>query len=145
MVRNKKNGSEMAQPSSVAGFPKTDVRYWQGTIFQRTYRKAGRNCRVQHYSARVQLNGRREFFALEQHGLNRASAAEGAREIYLFLLANGWGPTLGKYKPSPINTGKPVLTVGDLVREVKATSTGQRRTLEDYIRSFRRIIADIFE
>jgi hypothetical protein len=145
MVRGKKNGSEVAQPSSLAGFPKTDVRYWQGTIFQRTYRKAGRKSQVQHYSARVQHKGRREFFALEQQGLNRASAAEGAREIYLFLLANGWEATLAKYKPSPFKAGKPVFTVGDLVREVKATSTGKGRTLEDYIRSFRRITADIFE
>jgi len=122
MVRNKKNGSEVAQPSSLVGFPKTDVRYWQRTIFQRTYRKAGQKGQVQHYSARVQLNGRREFFALERQGLNRASAAEGAREIYLFLLANGWEATLAKYKPPPSNTGKSAVTVGDLVREVRATS-----------------------
>jgi hypothetical protein len=135
----------VAQPSSLVGFPKTDVRYWQRTIFQRTYRKAGQKCQVQYYSARVQLNGRREFFALERQGLNRACAAEGAREIYLFLLANGREATLAKYKPLPSSTGKPIATVGDLVREVKAASTGRGRTLEDYLRSFRRITADIFE
>jgi hypothetical protein len=129
MVRNTKNGSEVAQQTTLVGFPKTDVRYWQGAIFQRTYRKAGQKYRVQHYCARVQLNGRREFFALEQQGLNRASAAEAAREIYLFLLTNGWEPTLAKYKPSPINTGKPVFTVGDLIREVKATSSSQGRRI----------------
>ena len=143
MVRSTKSGSEVAQ--SAGRFAKTDVRYWQRAIFQRTYREAGRKCRVQHYSARIQFNGRREFFALEQQGLNRASAAEAAREIYLFLLAHGWEATLAKFKPSPGNIAKPVYTVGDLIREVKAASSGQGRTHEDYCRSFRRITADIFQ
>ena len=145
MIRNKESGSEVAQQSSLIGFAKTDVRYWQRAIFRRTYRQAGRKCQVQHYSARVQHNGHREFFALEQQGLNRASAAEAAREIYLFLLAHGWEATLAKFKPSPSNMAKPVYTVGDLIREVKAASSGQGRTLEDYFRSLRRITADIFQ
>jgi integrase len=145
MVQITKNGSEVAQLTSSKGCPKTDVRYWQKTIFQRTYRKDGQNLLVGHYSARVQHGGRRAFFGLEGQGLNRAAAAERAREIYLFLLANGWEATLAKFKPSPLKSVQGACsTVGDLIDQIRATGAGRGRTLEDYIRSFRHIVADIF-
>jgi integrase len=135
----------VAQRASAEGYPKTDVRYWQKTIFRRTYRKDGQGFLVSHYSARVQYGGRRAFFALEGQGLNRAAAADHAREIYLFLLANGWEATLAKYKPSPIKSAEGACsTVGDFIDQIKATGASRGRTLEDYIRSFRHVVADIF-
>jgi hypothetical protein len=145
MVQIAKNGSEVAQRFSTEGYPKTDIRFWQKAIFRRTYRKDGQNFLVSHYSARVQHRGRRAFFALEGQGLNRAAAAERAREIYLFLLANGWDATFAKYKPSPIKSAEGACSiVGDLVDQIKATGASRGRTLENYIRSFRHIVADIF-
>jgi integrase len=145
MVQVTKNGSEMAQRPPSDSYPKTDLRYWQKAIFRRTYRKGGQNLPVGHYSARVQQSGRRAFFALEGQGLNRAAAAERAREIYLFLLANGWEATLAKYKPSPVKSVEGAcLTVGDLIDQIRATGDGRGRSREDYIRSFRHIVADIF-
>jgi integrase len=145
MAQNKKNGSEVAQRTRSEGYPKTDVRYWQKAVFQRTYRNDAQSLQVGHYSARIQFEGRREFFALEGQGLNRAAAAERAREIYLFLLANGWEATLAKYKPSPVSSVQGACsTVGDLIDQIKATGGGHGRTLEDYIRSFRRIVSDIY-
>jgi integrase len=146
MVQVAKNGSEMAQRTPSESYPKTHVRYWQKTIFRRTYRKGGQNLFVGHYSARVQHGGRRAFFALEGQGLNKAAAAGRAREIYLFLLANGWEVTLAKYKPSPVKcVGCTCSTVGDFIEQIKATGAGRGRTIDDYIRSFRHIVADIFE
>src|SRR5260370_4261420 len=132
MVQITKNGSEVAQLASSKGYPKTDVRYWQKRIFQRTYYKDLQSLLVGHYSARVQHGGRRAFFALEGQGLNRAAAAERAREIYLFLLANDWEATLAKFKPFPLKSIQGACsTVGDLIDQIRATGAGRGRTLED--------------
>jgi hypothetical protein len=37
------------------------------------------------------------------------------------------------------------VTVGDLIREVKSGATGSGRTLDDYCRNFRKLVAEIFE
>lgn len=126
-------------------FTKTDLRYWQKAIFRSRYTQSGAPLEVQHYSARIQNAGRREIFALRSAGLKKAAAAEQAREIYLFLLSNGWEATLAKYKPSKaLPAVRTVTTVGDLIREVKATSTGRTRTLGEYATRFRHIVAGIF-
>src|ERR1700731_2370531 len=78
-------------------FSKTDVRYWQDGLFRETYRKNGRLLHTSGWYARLQHLGRRERFPL--HTPNKAAAAAKARDIYLFLSANGWEETLAKYKP----------------------------------------------
>ncbi len=78
-------------------FSKTDIRYWQDGLFRETYRKNGRLHHTSGWYARLQHQGRRERFPL--HTPNKAAAAAKARDIYLFLAANGWIQTLAKYKP----------------------------------------------
>jgi hypothetical protein len=77
-------------------FSKTDVRFWQDRPSCETYRKNGRIHETSHWSARIQYEGRRERFPL--YTPNKAAAATRARDIYLFLLANGWEPALAKYR-----------------------------------------------
>jgi integrase len=76
---------------------------------------------------------------------NRAAAAARARDIYLHLAANGWEATLAKFKPKSGQATVRIVTVGDFIGEVKANCPKRGRTLDDYIRCFRHIVADIFE
>src|SRR6266403_4804424 len=84
--------------SKLGHFSKTDLRFWQDRLFRETYRSHGRLHKTSHWSARIQHEGRRERFPL--YTPNKAAAAAKARDIYLFLAANGWIQTLAKYKPS---------------------------------------------
>lgn len=136
------------RPSSVqagdrAALSKTDVRYWQRVIFQATYRKNGSKRTVAHWSAKIQHAHRRETISLETP--NRAAAAAKARDIYLFLKANGWNETLAKFKPSRRTPKSQVVTVGEFLEAVSTQFGGKRKTIDDYARAFRRIIAGIFE
>lgn len=136
------------RPSSVqakdyTALAKTDVRYWQRVIFQATYNKNGCKRRVGHWSVKIQHAHRRETFSLGTP--NRAAAAARARDIYLFLRANGWNETLAKFKPSRRIPKSEIVTVGEFLEAVSAQFGGKRKTIDDYIRAFRRIIAGIFE
>jgi hypothetical protein len=73
----------------------------------------------------TRLAGRRERFPL--YTLNRAAAAARARDIYLFLVANGWEAALARYrKPKTIvhdpNSEQPV-TVGSFLDAVFSVCT----------------------
>ena len=122
---------------------KTDVRYWQRVIFRATYSKNGSQGTVGHWSAKIQHAHRRETFSLETP--NRAAAAAKARDIYLFLKASGWNETLAKFKPSRRAPKSQIVTVGEFLEAVSAQFGGKRKTIDDYIRAFRRIVAGIFE
>ena len=63
---------------------KTDIRYWQESIFRRRFKYLGKTRATVNYSARFQHLGRRETISLGTP--NRAAAAARAREIYLHLL-----------------------------------------------------------
>ncbi len=80
-------------------FSKTDVRFWQESIFRKGYTREGQRKYTTEWYARMQHDGRRDFFPLQTP--NKAAAAARARDIYLSLLINGWEPTLAKYKKGP--------------------------------------------
>jgi Phage integrase family len=126
-------------------FSKTDVRFWQDRLFRETYRSNGLLCETSHWSARLQHEGRRERFPL--YTPNKAAAAAKARDIYLFLAANGWEATLARYrKPRGIvqetKNERPV-TVGDFLDEAFRTASNQR-TVEGYAKAFRQIVSQSF-
>jgi len=60
---------------------------------------------------------------------NRAAAAARARDIYLHLAANGWETTLTKFKPKIAQAAVRMVTVGDLIREVRANCPKRGRRL----------------
>jgi integrase len=119
-----------------------DVRYWQGKVFRKHYGRAGGHKEVSDFSARLQLAGRREYFNLGTP--NKAAAAERARVIYRYLVANGWEKTLELYKPhsAPGAVG-PVQTVGELVTRLRASETGNLQTFEDYVGRFRQLLSGV--
>ncbi len=88
-------------------FPKTDMRHWQGKIFQPSYTRDGETRLVKEWAVKIQYQGRRETFNL--HTANKATAAAKAKEIYAMLVGAGWAATLEKHKPEmrarPCNGG----------------------------------------
>lgn len=127
----------------MANHSKGDLRFWQDAVFRHVRRVSEKTYQDSDYSVRMQHKGRRAMFALGTP--NRVSAAARARDIYFYLSANGWEKTFKKFKPKTAKVPNQPVTVGDLVREVKAKSSKRGRTLDDYIRCFRRIVADIFD
>ena len=126
-----------------SGHSKTDIRYWQESVFRRGFTYQGKARQTAAYSARFQHLGRRETITLDTP--NRSAAAARAREIYLYLIAHGWEQTIAKYKPGMVRAISQVVTVGDFLDQVRATTTSRGRTFEDYCRNFRRIVSRIFD
>jgi len=133
------------EPSKTNNTPKaygrTDIRYWNNAIFNQTYTRNGVRFTVDEFAAKIQHGGRRETFPLGSP--NRASAAARAKDIYFSLKSNGWDVTLAKYKPKTIAVRPVTTTIGQFLAEVKGRSTARAKTVEDYCRAFRRIVADI--
>jgi integrase len=125
-------------------FPKSDIRHWYKSVFRRRYRHNEGPRYVGHYSVQLSFRHRREEFALLT--ANKSAAAARAKEIFEFLRANGWEATIAKFKSTPkIEDPSAVNTVGDFIEAVQATTTSTRsRTLPEYVRSFRRIVANAF-
>jgi hypothetical protein len=67
---NKKSGEET---KFLSHFSKTDFRYWNEAVFRKGYTKAGRQLFTKEWYARIQHDGRRDFFPLQT--ANRAAAA----------------------------------------------------------------------
>jgi integrase len=133
---NTKSGQEVAKRN----FGKTDVRYWHEAIFKPTYRKDGKTVCIEHWAARIQWRGRRELFNLKTS--NKAAAAAKAKEIYTMLVGVGWDKTLETFKPEMAR--KSVASVGDFLDELRGHWSGKPKTFEDYCRSFRTILSQIF-
>jgi integrase len=141
--QNVKSGQEVAKhKSSLATLkhhPKTDARYWQEAVYFPTYTRDGETLTAGEYSARMMHAGRREAFSLGTS--NKTAAAAKAKEIYLSLQSAGWEATLAKFKPK---ASKIVTTVGEFLEEVKAKADGRARTISDYCKAFRTIVAGVF-
>jgi hypothetical protein len=132
---SKKSGQAVAKQ-----FARTDVRYWQDAIIKPTYTRDGQVFSLENWAARIQWRGRRELFNLQTP--NKAAAAAKARDIYLMLVSAGWEPTLAKFKPDMQR--KSISTVGDLLTDLVSHWSGKPKTFEDYCRSFRRILSEVF-
>jgi integrase len=132
---NKKSGKQVA-----SGRSKTDLRYWQKAIFRPA---SGSGGLVPDYFCRIAHQGHRTTFPLSLP--NQESAAEKARTIYTFLIANGWEATLAKFKPSAYKDAREASkgTVGEFLATVQALADITPSTLSGYSRSFRHIVADI--
>jgi hypothetical protein len=140
---NKKSGEETGR---LLHFSKTDFRYWSENVFRKGYTKNGQRLYTKEWYARMQHDGRREFFPLQTP--NKAAAAARARDIYLHLVSHGWDPALAKYKPKRFerqatSEKQSQCTVGTFLEEV-FRSASNRRTVEGYATAFRTIVSDSF-
>jgi integrase len=71
----------------------------------------------------------------------KSEAANKAREIYIFLRANGMKAALAKYGSGPAYV--PTETIGQLIDKVEKTWLGQTRTVYEYAAELRRVASDI--
>ena len=144
MKRSAHNQSTLIKKSGQAvakQFGKTDARYWHDAIFKPGYTRDGQTFSLEEWAARIQFRGKRELFSLRTP--NKAAAAAKAREIYVMLVGAGWEATLAKYKPEMQR--RAVSSVGDFLSELRGHWSGKPKTFEDYARSFRSIVAQIFK
>ena len=127
---------------AAAKYPKTDSRYWRAKVYKPVVVEDGKRREVEHYTARLSWMGKRQSFPLGSGNLDAAATL--AVKIYKSLQTRGWEPTLKDFSPTH---GKPeretVLTVGLFLEEVAKVATIRPRTLGDYRRTFRRIVADL--
>jgi hypothetical protein len=138
IVENQKSVQEVSKHHG-----KTDMRYWQSKLFKPWYTRNGEKRELDQYAVKIQLKSLRETFNLGTP--NKAAAAAKAREIYVYLTANGWDATLAKFKPKSHVLLKTHATVGDFLGELKAKAELDPKTLEGYAIAFRKILSDAFE
>jgi len=129
------------QARSGSGFAKTDVRYWKERVFKPIYTRGGKRYESPNYAVYIQYRGTRHKWSLGTP--NREAAAAKARDIFLFLQAQGWDATTQRYRPK-LAEKKGDVTVGQFIEEVKAKADRDEKTLEDYAKVFRGIVASIF-
>jgi len=122
---------------------KTDVKFWQGRIFKPVYTRAdGAKVQAANYAAQIAFRSRRIRWSLETP--NKEAAAVRAKEIYLFLVANGWEAAIARYRPPATSQASPsLLTVGEFLGAVEATGLLERATFADYRQAFRQIVSEI--
>ncbi|MEO7168577.1 MAG: hypothetical protein ABI016_16290, partial [Chthoniobacterales bacterium] len=141
-IWNTNSVQEVSKQKPVSRFAKTDVRHWQKVIFQPVYTRNGVRHMVPHWSAKIQHAGRRETFPLGTP--NKAAAAAEARDIFLALKSEGWDAVIARFKPGTRASDGPVTTVGEFLRAVEGVWSGSPKTLADYARALRGIVAGIF-
>lgn len=71
---------------------------------------------ISDYQVRIQHVGRLAYFNLKT--ANAAEAAVKARDVYIYLIANGWEETLAKYKPKSTQNGED-LTVDEFAERFR--------------------------
>jgi integrase len=95
---------------------------------------------VLQYHAKMQVQGRREGFALQTN--NKAEAADKARGIYLQIVTHGWDSALKRFKPQAVRSKTAIRTVGELVAAAQERATLQPRTLAEYCSNLRRLVSE---
>jgi integrase len=129
-------------------YSKTDHRYWIPKVFKAAATYNGKRLEAASWSIRLRSGPNRTTFVLDTS--NREAAAARARDIYLFLRANGWEATLSEFKekspvsiPAPAQTN-PDATLGEFLTELKTVADLKPKTLEGYAISLRTIASQIF-
>jgi integrase len=122
---------------------KTDLRFWKRKIFKPEYRRSdGTKARSANYAVEISFRGRRLKWSLGTP--NQEAAAARAKEIYIFVQANGWDAAVARYRPKEAPLSKSVVvTIGEFLDEVRASSLLKASTFNDYAEAFRRIGGDI--
>jgi hypothetical protein len=118
---------------------KTHLDFWSGRIFKPTFTRGGKQHLSAHYAVEIQFQGKRHKWSLGSG--NKDAAAYRARELYLFLKANGWDKTLAKYRPQP-GAETSDITVGQFIERVEAVAEVSGTTLRGYVSALRKIVSD---
>lgn len=120
---------------------RTQVAYWRERV-EKVRSKSGTESA--NYSARIVFRNRRVRFPLGTP--NKEAAASKAAKIYTSLVERGWEETLAEFKPKAakqIEAAQSADSVGDLIRAASEFSTARKKSLNEYAKAFRRIVAQI--
>ena len=149
-VRNSENRTETGQWNGEpkarkrSKLPRTHQDYWLGKLRKRSYLAPDGKTEIEIPLWQVRLFhvGKEAWFNLGT--ANQAAAAVKARDIYVFLKANGWDAALAKFKPESDIAPRLNLTVGGFLNAVKATGYLRLRTFLNYQNCLRTIVSEIF-
>ncbi len=139
-VEDIKSGQAMAKQERAETRSRFHVDYWEKRLYHKTFIRDGKKRVIAGWSVRLQHLEKRKAFSLGT--ANRSAAAVKAKEIATFLEANGWVPTLAKYKPGTEGKAQ-VSTVGEFLADVKKRSHLKPMTVRRYAIKLRKIVADI--
>jgi hypothetical protein len=109
-------------------------------VFNPTYSRDGQKIESPNWAVEIQYRGKRHKWSLGT--ANKAAAAARAKEIYLFVAANGWNEAFEKFRPE-LAAKKPNVTLSEFLAEIRATAGVSASTIEDYSRALRKIVADM--
>lgn len=92
------------------------------------------------YQVRIFHLGREAWF--NTGTANQSAAAIKARDIWVYLAANGWEATLAKFKPEP-EAKLQICTLGEFLAEAARIGHLKPKTLANYSVKLRKLVADI--
>ncbi|HUZ06230.1 MAG TPA: hypothetical protein VMV89_01945, partial [Candidatus Paceibacterota bacterium] len=149
-LRNTQNRTETGQQNASspvrrkARLPKTHQDYWLARLRKRSYLSPDGKTEIEIplWQVRLFYIGKESWFNLGT--ANQAAAAVKARDIYVFLKANGWDAALAKFKPESDAAPRLNMTVGDFFNAVKNTGYLRLRTFLNYQNCFRTIVSETF-
>jgi integrase len=129
---------------------KHSKEYWFGKV----YRPRIRGAEVDNYAVRLFHRGSEKRLSLRTP--NREAAADLAREMFVYLSANGWAAFLAKYR-NPASDAVPnggtslrandrvQLAVGEYLAAVRTETDLAHKTIADYEGCLRFIVSEIME
>jgi len=138
--QDSESGQEVAKQSGQASKTRFHVDYWKERLYRKTFTRDGKRHEVPEWSVRLQHLGRREAFALGS--ANASGAASKAKEIAMYLEANGWEATLAKHKPDPFKRAE-IATVGEFLADIRERSHLKPMTIRRYAVKLRKMVADL--
>lgn len=136
------SGQAVAKQSEQASASRFHVSYWKERLYQKTFTRDGKTHTVPGWSVRLQHDGQRDSFSLGT--ANAVAAAAKAKEIAMFLDANGWAATKAKFKPEflpKIRAG----TVGEAIAAAKELATTRPQSFAQAALRLRQLASEMGE
>jgi integrase len=118
---------------------KTRLAYWKKRIFKPAYRRDGLKMQSPNFCVELQHKNKRIRWSLGP--ATPEAAAARARDLYMYLLTNGWEATFAKYRPQSLPSPDP--TIGEFVETVTKVADLEPKTLRTYVSALRKIASDI--
>lgn len=123
--------------------PETHQDFWLSRVKKRTYcDRDGKEREIPTYAVRLFHLSKEDWFNL--HTANKDVAAGKARDVYVYLKANGWDATRAKFKPESQVTPKNKLTLSEFFEAVSNMAQLRPRTFRNYQNCFRTIVSEAF-
>ncbi|MFD2255308.1 tyrosine-type recombinase/integrase [Luteolibacter algae] len=139
-MKNRTETGQWNKQGTAVKLGKDDVRYWKSRLKKRSYKSGGKTVEIKEWQVRLFSGSSEEWFNLGSQ--NQSAAARKARDIYLFLRANGMAETVARFKAKPEEETK-VSTLGEYIEAVEAQCTLNPETLYSYARKVRQIVGEI--